>query len=153
MSNEAVVNVESQVVAEVTKIESSIVPLVGAEPAESEAQLIPAKIMEIVVWNQSPVNISVGAELLKDDQFHISIMQQSHLPKDLNPEMAPGLTHIKPNDGTIFKLGRNPNEPKIDERAGTDAGSAAASNGTVSPGNAEPSAIAAADVPNSIPAV
>jgi hypothetical protein len=83
--------------------------IVSAAPSTASAAETTeaATLAEAVFWNNTPQNISIGLAVLNKDQLHISVHRTCDLPKNMAPEMAPGLVMIKPDEGMLFKLPKN----------------------------------------------
>lgn len=65
---------------------------------------LPTPIEEVILWNQTENNMSAGVAILNKDQMQIAVYTTAKLPKNIRPEMAPGLTIIKPGEGHLFKI-------------------------------------------------
>ena len=94
--------VTEQQAASIPTIENRVDNIVSTiEAAAATPQ--PRTVKEIVVWNQSSNNISIGLAWLNGDQLNIAIHKTTELPKDLKPQYAQGLTLVKPFDGVVFQ--------------------------------------------------
>ncbi len=87
----------------------TVVPAVEVQPDAQAPENVPTQdpltpVEEVILWNQTENNMSAGVALLNGDQLQVAVYQTSRLPKNLRPEMAPGLVVIKPGEGHLFKI-------------------------------------------------